>query len=112
MLSRTIRPFSTAIRKCNSTWFGDYKSNIALYPRWQEYLRATRPPVLAVWGSGDPSFASAGAHAYRKDVSDAEIHLFDTGHFALETDGPAIAAVIRDFLSHKGCYEFEQEARK
>ncbi|MBY3132868.1 MULTISPECIES: alpha/beta fold hydrolase [Rhizobium] len=83
--------------------FGDYKSNIALYPRWQEYLRATRPPVLAVWGKGDPFFAPAGAHAFRNDVPDAEIHLFDTGHFALETDGPEIAALIRDFLGRKGC---------
>ncbi|MGO7697077.1 alpha/beta fold hydrolase, partial [Rhizobium leguminosarum] len=58
--------------------FGDYKSNIALYPRWQEYLRATRPPVLAVWGNGDTFFAPAGAHAFRNDVPDAEIHLFDT----------------------------------
>jgi pimeloyl-ACP methyl ester carboxylesterase len=81
--------------------FGDYKSNVALYPRWQEYLRTTKPPVLAVWGNGDPFFRPAGAHAFRKDVPDAEIHLFDTGHFALETDGPEIAALIRDFLSRK-----------
>lgn len=81
--------------------FGDYKSNVALYPRWQEYLRMTKPPVLAVWGNGDPFFNPAGAHAFRKDVPDAEIHLFDTGHFALETDGPEIAALIRDFLSRK-----------
>lgn len=78
--------------------FGDYKTNLALYPRWQEYLRTTRPRVLAVWGSGDPFFGPAGAHAFRRDVPDAEIHLFDTGHFALETDGPEIAAVIRAFL--------------
>jgi len=82
--------------------FGDYRSNVALYPRWQDYLRATRPPVLAVWGSGDPFFAPAGAHAFRNDVPDAEIHLFDTGHFALETDGPEIAAIIKDFLGRKG----------
>jgi len=81
--------------------FGDYKSNVALYSRWQEYLRMTKPPVLAVWGNGDPFFSPAGAHAFRKDVPDAEIHLFDTGHFALETDGPEIAALIRDFLSRK-----------
>jgi pimeloyl-ACP methyl ester carboxylesterase len=81
--------------------FGDYKSNVALYSRWQEYLRSTKPPVLAVWGNGDPFFSPAGAHAFRKDVPDAEIHLFDTGHFALETDGPEIAALIRDFLSRK-----------
>jgi pimeloyl-ACP methyl ester carboxylesterase len=79
--------------------FGDYKSNLALYPRWQEYLRTVRPPVLVVWGSGDPFFGPAGAHAFRKDAPDAEIHLFDTGHFALETDGPEIATLIRTFLA-------------
>src|SRR5262245_1321244 len=78
--------------------FGDYKSNVALYPRWQEYLRTTTPPVLAVWGNGDPFFGPAGAHAFRKDVPDAEIHLFDTGHFALETDGLEIATLIKAFL--------------
>lgn len=57
---------------------------------------------LVVWGSGDPFFAPAGAHAFRDDAPDAEIHLFDTGHFALETDGPEIAALIRDFLGRKG----------
>lgn len=78
--------------------FGDYKANLALYPRWQEYLRTVRPPVLAVWGRGDPFFGPAGALAFRKDVPDAEIHLFDTGHFALETNGPEIATLIRAFL--------------
>jgi pimeloyl-ACP methyl ester carboxylesterase len=81
--------------------FGDYKSNLALYPEWQKYLRTHRPPVLAVWGKGDPFFGPAGAHAFRKDVPDAETHLFDTGHFALETDGPQIAALIRSFLSRE-----------
>lgn len=79
--------------------FGDYKSNIELYPQWQEYLRTEQPPVLAVWGSGDPFFSPAGAHAFRNDVPDVEVHLFDTGHFALETDGPQIATLIRDFLA-------------
>jgi len=81
--------------------FGDYHTNIALYPRWQAYLRAARPPVLAVWGAGDPFFRPEGAHAFRNDVPDAEVHLFDTGHFALETDGPAIAGLIMDFLCRR-----------
>jgi pimeloyl-ACP methyl ester carboxylesterase len=81
--------------------FGDYQSNVALYPTWQTYLRMQKPPLLAVWGNGDPFFHPAGAWAFRKDVPDAEIHLFDTGHFALETDAPAIAALIRDFLARK-----------
>jgi pimeloyl-ACP methyl ester carboxylesterase len=78
--------------------FGDYKTNLALYSRWQDYLRETQPPLLAVWGNGDPFFGPAGALAFRNDVPDAEVHLFDTGHFALETHGAEIAAVIRDFL--------------
>jgi pimeloyl-ACP methyl ester carboxylesterase len=79
--------------------FGDYKSNLELYPDWQEYLRTEQPPVLAVWGNGDPFFSPAGAIAFRKDVPDAEIHLFETGHFALETDGPQIGILILDFLA-------------
>jgi pimeloyl-ACP methyl ester carboxylesterase len=81
--------------------FGDYKSNVELYPRWQEYLRESKPPILATWGKGDPFFGPAGAHAFRKDVPDAEIHLFNTGHFALETHYREIAALMRDFLSRK-----------
>jgi len=80
---------------------GDYQSNVALYPTWQAYLRMRKLPLLAVWGNGDPFFSPAGARAFRKDVPDAEIHLIDAGHFALETDGPAIAALIRDFLARK-----------
>ncbi|HEV7257240.1 MAG TPA: alpha/beta hydrolase [Bosea sp. (in: a-proteobacteria)] len=82
--------------------FADYKTNIALYSRWQEYLRVERPPVLAVWGNGDPFFGPAGAYAFQRDVPEAEVHLFDTGHFALETDGPEIAELTRDFLDRKG----------
>lgn len=81
--------------------FGDYKSNVGLYPRWQEYLRTERPPLLAVWGDGDPFFGPAGAQAFRKDVPDAEIHLFETGHFALETDLWEISTLVRDFLARK-----------
>ena len=77
---------------------GDYKSNVALYPHWQAYLRAHQPPVLAVWGNGDPFFGPDGARAYARDVADAEVHLLDTGHFALETHAAEIAALIRDFL--------------
>lgn len=80
---------------------GDYKTNVALYPRWQAYLREHRLPVLAVWGDGDPFFDSAGAEAFRRDVPDAEIHFFRTGHFALETDGEEIGAIVRDFLVRK-----------
>jgi len=80
----------------------DYRSNIALYPAFQTYLRAYRPPILAVWGRHDPAFVPAGALAYQTDVPDAEIHLLDTGHFALETHAAEIAGHMIRFLErHK-----------
>ena len=79
--------------------FGDYQSNVALYPKFQEYFRNSRPPLLAVWGKNDPFFLPAGAKAFKRDNPDAEIHLLDAGHFALESRGPEIAAIIRDFLA-------------
>jgi len=78
--------------------FLDYQSNIALYPTFQEYLRTHRPPLLAVWGRNDPFFLPAGAEAFRRDQPDAEIHFFETGHFALETHAAEIAPQIRDFM--------------
>jgi pimeloyl-ACP methyl ester carboxylesterase len=79
----------------------DYGSNVALYPKVQEYLRTAKPPVLAVWGKNDQTFIPAGAEAFRRDVSGAEVHLYDTGHFALETHLHEIAGTIRDFLRRK-----------
>jgi pimeloyl-ACP methyl ester carboxylesterase len=78
--------------------FGDYKSNVALYPAFQAYFRAHKPPFLAVWGKNDPFFLPAGAEAYKRDIPDATVRFFDTGHFALETHASEIAAAIRDFL--------------
>jgi pimeloyl-ACP methyl ester carboxylesterase len=78
--------------------FGDYKSNVALYPAFQEYFRTHRPPFLAVWGKNDPFFLPAGAEAFKRDMPDAVVRFFDTGHFALETHAGEIAAAIRDFL--------------
>lgn len=77
----------------------DYRSNVALYPAFQAYFREYRPPLLAVWGSHDPAFIPAGAEAYKRDLPDAEVHLLDAGHFALETHHRQIAGLIRDFLS-------------
>jgi pimeloyl-ACP methyl ester carboxylesterase len=77
----------------------DYASNVALYPKFQEYFRSKRVPLLAVWGKNDPFFLPAGAEAFKRDNPSAEVHLYDTGHFALETHVQQIAAAIRDFLS-------------
>jgi pimeloyl-ACP methyl ester carboxylesterase len=79
----------------------DYRSNVALYPAFHAYFRKHRPPLLAVWGRHDPAFIPAGAQAYRQDLPEAEIHLLDAGHFALETHHDEIAARIRDFLGRK-----------
>lgn len=78
--------------------FRDYASNSPLYPALHTYLRAHRPPVLAVWGRNDPIFGPDGARAFADDVPDAEIHLLDGGHFLLESAGDTVAAPILDFL--------------
>lgn len=77
----------------------DYRNNLPKYPEWQAYFRKHRPPTLVVWGKNDQIFLAAGAEPYRRDNPNAEVHLLDTGHFALETHAPRIAALIRDFLS-------------
>jgi len=79
--------------------FGDYKSNVALYPSFQAYFRTHQPPFLAVWGKNDPFFLPAGAEAFKRDIPGAVVRFFDTGHFALETHAVEIASAIRDFLS-------------
>lgn len=81
--------------------FLDYASNVALYPKFQEYFRAKRPPVLAVWGKSDPFFLPPGAEAFKRDIPNAEVHFYDTGHFALETHHREIADAIREFLARK-----------
>ena len=79
--------------------FGDYKSNIALYPAFQAYFRTYKPPFLAVWGKNDPFFLPPGAEAFKRDIPGAVVRFFDTGHFALETHAAEIALAIRDFLA-------------
>lgn len=78
--------------------FGDYKSNVALYPTFQAYFRTHKPRLLAIWGKHDPFFLPPGAEAYRHDIPEAIVKMLDTGHFALETHAAEIAAEIRTFL--------------
>lgn len=78
--------------------FLDYASNVALYPKFQEYFRSRRPPLLAVWGKNDPFFLPPGAEAFKRDNPKAEVHFYDTGHFALETHHREIGEAIREFL--------------
>jgi pimeloyl-ACP methyl ester carboxylesterase len=79
--------------------FADYQSNIALYPAFQEYFRAHKPPLLAAWGKNDPFFLPAGANAFKRDIPHADVRFFDTGHFALETHAEPIARAMRELLS-------------
>jgi len=78
---------------------GDYKSNVAEYPKFQEYFRTRKPRLLAAWGKNDPFFLPAGAEAFKRDIPGASIQFFDTGHFALETHAKEIGARIGDFLA-------------
>jgi pimeloyl-ACP methyl ester carboxylesterase len=78
--------------------FGDYKSNVALYPAFQEYFRTHKPPLLATWGRNDPFFLPAGADAFKHDIPGAVVRFYDAGHFALESHAAEIASDIRTFL--------------
>ncbi|MBV8139870.1 MAG: alpha/beta hydrolase [Deltaproteobacteria bacterium] len=79
--------------------FGDYETNVELYPTFQKYFRDHKPPLLAVWGKNDPFFLPIGAEAFKRDIPGAVVHFFDTGHFALETHASEIAGEIREFLA-------------
>jgi len=79
--------------------FYDYKSNLPLYPHWQEYFRKYQPPALVVWGKNDIIFPKEGAIPYQRDLKNIQIHLLNTGHFALEEEGELIANLIIRFLS-------------
>lgn len=82
--------------------FLDYASNVRLYPKFQEYFRQSKPPLLAIWGKNDPFFIPPGAEAYRKDIPNAQVKFLDTGHFAIETHVVEIADSIKQFLAAAG----------
>lgn len=81
--------------------FYDYQTNVVLYPKWQQYFRDHQPETLVVYGKDDYIFPGVGAEAFKKDLKNLEFHLFDTGHFALESHGKEIGGLIRDFLARK-----------
>ena len=82
--------------------FLDYATNVKLYPKFQEYFRKSKPPLLAIWGKNDPFFIPAGAEAFRKDLPNATVQFLDTGHFAIETHVSEIAAAMKEFLDANG----------
>jgi pimeloyl-ACP methyl ester carboxylesterase len=76
----------------------DYRTNVASYPAWQAWLRAHKPPTLVVWGRNDPSFIAAGAESFKRDLPEAQIHLLDAGHFALDEKNDEIASLVLQFM--------------
>lgn len=77
----------------------DYASNVAMYPKFQQYFRRAQPPLLAIWGRNDPFFLAPGAEAFKRDIPSAQVRFLDAGHFATETHSEAIASAINEFLS-------------
>jgi pimeloyl-ACP methyl ester carboxylesterase len=90
--------------------FLDYASNVKLYPKFQEYFRKAKPPLLAIWGKNDPFFIPPGAEAYRKDLPNAQVQFLDTGHFAIETHVEEIAAAMKEFLESNGVHGRREKA--
>jgi len=92
---RLSRPNAHAV---NLDLFYDYQNNVKLYPKWQKYLREYQPPMLIVWGKNDAFFPEEGAEAFKKDVTNIDYNIYDTGHFALEEEGEAIIKKMRVFM--------------
>ena len=84
-----------------SDLFYDYRTNVAAYPTWQAWLQKTQPKLLVLWGKHDLSFDLGEPDRYRKDVPDAQVHVLDAGHFALDTKPDEIAALVREFMNTK-----------
>ena len=78
--------------------FYDYRTNVESYPKWQAWLRERQPRLLVIWGKYDLSFDSSETEAYRRDVANAEVHVLDAGHFALDTAAGEIATLVRAFM--------------
>lgn len=91
--------------------FLDYATNVRLYPKFQEYFRKSKPPLLAIWGKNDPFFVPAGAEAFRKDIPGTKVQFLDTGHFATETHVVEIASAMKDFLEMTGVRRKNGESR-
>ena len=86
-------------REIQAALLYDYRTNVASYPRWQAWLRERKPPMLILWGRYDPSFIVPGAHAYKRDVPSAELHILDAGHFALDEKTEEVAQLTRAFMA-------------
>jgi pimeloyl-ACP methyl ester carboxylesterase len=87
----------------------DYASNLLLYPKFQEYFRKSKPPLLAIWGKNDPFFIPAGAIAFQKDLPQATVQFLDTGHFAIETHVKEIASAMKHLFAANGVVRLKAE---
>jgi pimeloyl-ACP methyl ester carboxylesterase len=85
-----------------SDLFYDYRTNVDAYPKWQAWLQKTQPKLLILWGKHDPSFDISEPERYRKDVPNADVHVLDAGHFALDTKADEIAALVHEFMNTQG----------
>ena len=92
--------------------FLDYASNVKLYPKFQEYFRNSKPPLLAIWGKNDPFFIPPGAEAFRRDLPNAKVQFLDTGHFAIETHVVEIAAAIKEFFDANNIARRSRESER
>jgi pimeloyl-ACP methyl ester carboxylesterase len=92
--------------------FLDYASNVKLYPKFQEYFRSVKPPLLAIWGKNDPFFLPPGAEAFRKDIPSAQVQFLDTGHFAIETHAVEIASAMKEFLKANNVAGIPEQASR
>ena len=88
-------------REIQAALLYDYRTNVASYPEWQAWLRQHKPATLVAWGANDPSFTAPGAEAFKSDLPNAEIHLLDAGHFALDETTDEIARLILDFMARQ-----------
>ena len=93
---------NTTVQQYQLDLFYDYRTNVDMYPKFQQFFREYKPPLLVAWGKNDIIFPASGAEAFKRDIPDAEIHLLDAGHFALETDVRDIGLLMMDFLKRRG----------
>jgi pimeloyl-ACP methyl ester carboxylesterase len=81
--------------------FFDYQNNVKSYPKWQQWLRNNKPPLLVIWGRYDPSFTVAGAEAYKKDDPRAEVHILDAGHFVMDLKPQETVSLVQSFMAEQ-----------
>jgi pimeloyl-ACP methyl ester carboxylesterase len=98
---RVLLPEPAGTGRYSAGLFYDYQNNVKSYPKWQQWLRDIKPPLLVLWGRYDTSFTVAGGEAYKKDDPRAEVHILDAGHFALDLKPKEIIRLTKDFMARQ-----------